>query len=133
MNRVTKKIVLLIAVVGVFLGCVTIIFHKDLALYIDRNILQFVAEPLFSLSVSILIASAILMFTQEQVFRAWFAYARIWIPVQFILTLILSFDTSSGLAHGLTSAENIAVVLSFLFFIFSIVIIFYNSFSLRSK
>ena len=67
---------------------------------------------------------------REEVFRAWVRFATWWIPLQIVLTL-LTPESSGGLFISLVDKQLVAILLSFLFVLISLVLIVWKWLSTR--
>lgn len=90
--------------------------------------------PLFVFVLFVFLFSLITYKMREEVFRAWWNFARWWVPLSIFLTLIM--PGSSGGGFGIPSIfdkEFLAFILAALFFIISLVIIVRKSLKLRGE
>ncbi len=79
---------------------------------------------------SIFIISIITYKMREEVYRAWFKFARIWIPLSLVLIFITP-EYSEGLVP--LDRGSVSFFLSVVFLVISLVIIIYKSFKLKNK
>lgn len=71
---------------------------------------------------------------REEVFRAWFNFAKWWIPISIFLTLIMPGGSGGGFGiPSIFDKEFLAFVLAALFIIISLIIIITKSLKLRKK
>ena len=96
--------------------------------YLDRDILWGILASLLILALPLMLISLILYFCSETVFKSWFKFAKIYIPIAIIIALITSFD-SGGSNWGPSGPDGIAItwLTSILFLIISLVIIIVKS------
>jgi len=133
MNRVTKKIVLLIAVVGVFATLLLEYLYHELHI-VSRMVYKVTINPLGFLSLSLLATSVVLFFVREQVFYTWRNFAFWWVPFSLLLTVLVGNGERGSFGLGsLIDSEFVAMFMAVLFFLISVVLVIYKSYSLRSK
>lgn len=131
----TKKNVLLISgVVSVFLvsidrigtyqlcggypgSCVDTLFNSSMLLFVFPFVLLF---------------SLITYFLPESVFRAWVNFTKWWVPLQ-ILLVALTPESSGGYFVVILDKQFVAIILSGLFAIISLLLILWKWFSSRPK
>lgn len=80
---------------------------------------------LFIFPVSLLF-SLTTYFLKEQVFRAWVNFVKWWVPLQILLVLITP-ESSGGYFVSLIDKQFVAIILSGIFTILSLVIIIWKS------
>lgn len=96
--------------------------------YIDN--FNEIIQVVLIFSIPIIIVSFVLLFFQEQVFRAWSKFTIIFLPIAVILIVITPSTTGS---IDPIEREPLTLFLSVIFLIISIFIIAIKSFRLRSK
>ncbi|MCG2690790.1 hypothetical protein L6249_01830 [Candidatus Parcubacteria bacterium] len=98
-----------------------------------QDFFDYSGQFLFLFSVILIVINFSLIFLHKEIFTSWWKFARIYIPVSAILT-ILSGSGSGGGYIGLTSDyESTAWFMAGLFFIISLALIIYKSIKLRGK
>jgi len=97
---------------------------------IFRSYSHTIGEPLFIISLSLMVCSLILFFMKDEVFKFWLKFAYIWIPLTSIF-VIISPEYDSGLIP--IEKESVSILFSVLFLLISIIIIISKSISLRKK
>lgn len=121
----TKKNILIGALTGIAIAYMIDYGRK---FGISREIYKFVAEPLFNLSLSLLIISAIIIFVRDQIFYSWLKFAYWWLSITILLVLIV--PTNDGSLLPITK-EIVSLWMSGLFIFISLVIIVIKSLKLR--
>ena len=93
------------------------------------------AQSLFSFSVMTIFISLILLFLREEVFRAWFKFARIYIPLALIFIFLSALSPGGG-SWGVSNnfdAEAATWFFSGLFLLISLILIARKSWKLKNK
>lgn len=91
-------------------------------------------QSLFFFPLVLLVISTILFFLREEVFRAWWKFARIYLPIALVLILISSPDAGGGFAMDVGSGydrEGMVWFTSGLFFVISVILIAYKALKLK--
>lgn len=122
-----KKNILIGALVGIVIAYLLDYGRK---FGISREVYKFVAEPLFNISLSLFIISAITIFLRDQIFYSWLKFAYWWLPVTVLLVLIV--PTSDGSLLPITK-EIVSLWMSGLFVFISLVIMIKKTFDLRKN
>ncbi len=128
--KMTKKKVLWIGLVGIctpFL--LQFLYSHDF--YVTRNMNNF-GDSLFYISFPIFLFSLITYKLREEVFRSWLHFAYWWMPFE-ILFVLGSMGGGGGFGMHSFGGEDVAMILSVLFFAISLVIIVARSLMLRGK
>ncbi len=121
----TKKKILIGALMGVVIAYVLDYGRK---FGISREVYKFIAEPLFNLSVSLLIISTILLFVRDQIFHPWLKFAYWWLSASVLLVFLVPTHNGSLLP---VTKEIVSLWMSGLFVFISIMIIIKKSLKLR--
>ena len=131
----TPKKVLALAVLCAITGYVFgTVFRKFFCSSFDcQDFFDYVGQFLFLFSIILIIVNFPLTFLKKEIFTSWWKFARIYVPISAILT-ILSGSGRGGGYIGLTSDyESTAWFTAGLFFILSLIIIIYKTISIRRK
>jgi hypothetical protein len=132
-NTMMKKIILFLGIAGQGIAFLVDYLYKN-HLFISGDVFDLVLPTLFVLSLPLLLFSLITYKMREEVFRAWFNFAKWWVPISIFLTLITPGGSGGG--FGIPSVfdqEFAAFILAALFFIISIIIIVREWLKLRGK
>lgn len=142
--KMTKQIVLSVSTGGLIIGYVLI---SPLEFGFCKNTYTFGGNlgcldkvtPMFGqiitlFSIPLLLFSLITYFLHEEVFRAWLRFAYWWVPLSIVLIFLAA--GSSGGGYGMPNIfdqEFVAITLSGLFALISLILIIVKSLLLRGK
>lgn len=136
-NLVTNRNILLVSlalVVATRLGGYCGVYPESCfaSVFFD-DIVFSVLEPLFNISLSVVMASFFLFFTRNEVFASWFKFAKWWLPLSLILIILSPTDGSSAFFPALFSKELTSMWMGGLFVVISLLLIGVKSLQLREK
>ncbi|MEK7144312.1 MAG: hypothetical protein AAB794_00400 [Patescibacteria group bacterium] len=84
----------------------------------------------FFFAISVLVISILTYKIRDEVFRAWVNFAKWWVPLQIFLVLIFPVG-GGGYLVNIFDKQLVAIILSALFTIISLLLILYKWFSSR--
>lgn len=76
--------------------------------------------------------SIITYFINEAIFKSWISFAKWWVPLTIVLTILTPEATGSAFVPFFARSD-VAIGMSALFLVISLVIIIWKSWALRSK
>lgn len=134
MEILTKKRLLYFTVIGFFFAVLLGYTSENLCnSYTCETAIDAVAVPLGFFTLSLIPISLLLFFLREEVFRAWWRFARWYLSVAILIVIV---SGGGGVASGLGSLwdQELAVWWTAgLFLIISLTLIIYKSLKLRSQ
>ncbi len=114
-----------ISIVGIIIAYILNFFYRNS--HLSRGVYKIVAEPLFYMSVSLFVVSLIVYFVREEIFHSWIKFTYYWILISIFLVLIIPGGGGNGAFPSLIDAESISILMSGLYFIISLILVFWGS------
>ncbi len=118
--------IVVLAVVFISENPLTFGFCKNVAMWgngvkycVDNNILpEYIRQIAGFLSFSVILLSLLTYWAKDEVFRAWWNFAKWWVPVIVVVTLFFEYVGSRGGGWGISSGLDEFVILWLLYIIF---------------
>lgn len=92
-----------------------------------------VIKPLYLFSLIFTITAFVLAFVSIKIFNSWLRFAMWWLPLSVILIAITPSTSNSWMPLYFIGKDTVALVMSALFTLISLVIIVWKQFGLRKK
>jgi hypothetical protein len=95
------------------------------------HILLSVIKPIFIVSATLFSITSLLLFMREEVFSAWFLFAKWLVPLTIILSILAGFGEQPSYMPAMITPGTVSFLMSSLFLIISLILIAYKFFTLK--
>lgn len=130
----TKKTLFIGSLMGVGLAFGIELLHRQALL--SRSVYKIIAEPLFHVSVALVILVIVLTPLRVEIFKSWLRFAIYWVPFQIfvVVSMVISErGTAGGGFFNAPIAEPMSILFSAVFLFLSLIIIITKYITLRKK
>jgi hypothetical protein len=87
------------------------------------NILLSVIKPLFIFSLTLFLLATLLLFVREQIFSSWINFAKWWVPLTIILSILAGFGEQPSYMPAMITPGTVSFFMSSVFLVASLLII----------
>lgn len=118
--------------VGLAFGIESLYRHALLS----RSVYKIIAEPLFHVSVALVVIMIVLSPLRGEIFKSWLRLAILWVPLQILVVVSMAIRERGTVGGGFFNAptvESMSIFFSCVFFFVSLVFIFVKYSTLRNK
>lgn len=129
-----KKTLFIGSLMGVGLAFSIESLHRQALL--SRGVYKIIAEPLFHISIALVVIAIIFISVRHDIFRSWLRFAVYWAPFQIFVVISIAISEHGVAGGGFFNApiaEPISMILSGLFLVISIILIITKYITLRKK